>query len=204
MPKKYYIYRHIRLDTDKVFYIGKGCEKRAFNRSNRNTYWKNITNKTDYIIEIMLDNLTKEQALEKEIEMISLYRKFGNLANLTDGGDGCLGTSFPCSEEKKLKISHAARNISNETRLKMSLSKKGKPGNRKGTRLSEEAKANLPKKIVSLETREKQKLAHSDMSAETKQKMSISAKKRNRNYSEETRKKLSDAANKRWGKKCHA
>ena len=60
-----YLYRHIRIDTNEVFYIGIGggnkyekelSYKRAYSKYDRNKYWKNITNKTNYIVEIILND----------------------------------------------------------------------------------------------------------------------------------------------------
>ncbi len=98
----YYLYRHIRLDTNEVFYIGlaKRTEDdyrlnkyhRAFSRFNRSKLWKNIANKTSYETEIMLENLTLNEANEKETEFVRLYGRrdlgLGSLVNFTDGGDG--------------------------------------------------------------------------------------------------------------------
>ena len=44
-----YIYKHIRLDTNEVFYIGIGSDntyKRANLKKGRNIYWNNIINKS--------------------------------------------------------------------------------------------------------------------------------------------------------------
>ncbi len=56
----YYIYQHVRLDSNEVFYIGKGTKKRkgnayfrAFTKNSRNQYWKNITQTTSYKVEIL-------------------------------------------------------------------------------------------------------------------------------------------------------
>lgn len=86
------VYRHIRLDKNEPFYIGIGkTEKRAYNKSGRNKIWKNIVAKTDYRIEILFDDLNREEAIEKELEFISMYGRInnstGSLSNLTDGGD---------------------------------------------------------------------------------------------------------------------
>lgn len=95
-----YVYRHIRLDTNKPFYVGIGSDdngkyKRAYNKSKRNIFWKRISNKSDYRIDIVLDGLTWEEACQKEKELIVLYGRYnknlGTLCNLTDGGDGTLG-----------------------------------------------------------------------------------------------------------------
>ena len=93
-----YVYRHIRLDKNEPFYIGIGSDKnfkRAFDRFSRNRHWNFIVNKTEYDVEIFMDNLSWEQACEKEQELISLYGRKdlgkGTLVNLTDGGDGSVG-----------------------------------------------------------------------------------------------------------------
>lgn len=94
-----YLYRHIRLDKKEVFYIGIGSDKnkyRAKNKKARNQYWKNIVNQTEYNIEILFDNITWEEACRKEIEFIRLYGRkdkgLGTLVNMTDGGEGRLGS----------------------------------------------------------------------------------------------------------------
>jgi len=80
-----YLYRHIRLDKNVPFYIGIGKYddqfKRAYSVKNRNVYWNNIVNLTEYKVQIMLSNLTWEQACEKEIEFIALYKKILNQAH---------------------------------------------------------------------------------------------------------------------------
>lgn len=93
-----YLYRHIRLDKNEPFYIGIGSDenyKRAYQKESRNKHWKNIVAKTLYEVEILLDNLTWEEACKKEIEFIALYGrndlKQGSLVNMTNGGDGCVG-----------------------------------------------------------------------------------------------------------------
>jgi hypothetical protein len=53
-----YVYRHIRRDTDQVFYVGIGSDKnyyRSRTKSKRNPIWRRIVDKTEYDIEIVLD-----------------------------------------------------------------------------------------------------------------------------------------------------
>jgi hypothetical protein len=38
----FYVYEHIRPDTNKVFYVGKGSGYRSGITQHRNNYWKNI------------------------------------------------------------------------------------------------------------------------------------------------------------------
>lgn len=105
-----YIYRHIRADKNEPFYIGIGSDLK-YNRANstrdRNIFWKRITNKTQYRVEIMLDDLSWEEACEKETELIALYGRSnlnqGSLCNLTNGGEGAHGVIF--SESRKNEIS---------------------------------------------------------------------------------------------------
>lgn len=99
------VYRHIRLDVNKVFYIGIGkSDKRAYDKNGRNQYWKNIVNSTDYRVDILFDDLTWEEACEKEKEFISLYGRIdlgkGTLVNLTDGGEGSNGAKRKYTNNK--------------------------------------------------------------------------------------------------------
>jgi|688.fasta_scaffold360728_2 hypothetical protein len=111
-----YVYRHIRLDKNEPFYIGISSlnnYSRCIN-TDRNNLWNKIVNKSDYKIEILLDNLTWEEACEKEKEFIKLYGRKNNntgiLANLTDGGEGVIGLKawnkgIPCLEHVKKALS---------------------------------------------------------------------------------------------------
>lgn len=114
MSKEFYVYRHIRLDTNQVFYVGKGHGRRAWGKtSGRNRYWKAIVAKTPYDVEIIMENLTEQEAFAKEIEFIALYKRLGYCkANLADGGQGATGVAckfkgIPRTEEEKRKISQS-------------------------------------------------------------------------------------------------
>ncbi len=91
----YCIYRHVRLDTNKVFYIGMSKTSRRPYDKRRNNIWHKITLKSKYVIEIIQNNLSWEDACELEEFLIFLYGridlKTGSLANLTNGGDGVIG-----------------------------------------------------------------------------------------------------------------
>lgn len=93
-----YVYQHIRLDKNQPFYIGIGSSayyNRAKRKKGRNKIWQRISNKTDYRVEILYDNLSWEEACQKEKELIAKYGRLNNktgiLANLTDGGEGNVG-----------------------------------------------------------------------------------------------------------------
>jgi hypothetical protein len=87
MNNIYYIYFHINPLTNKVFYVGKGKLKRAFDRRKRSNYWNSVVNKYGYIVDIVHSNLSEEKAFELEIMYI---KRFGvkNLVNSTIGGSG--------------------------------------------------------------------------------------------------------------------
>jgi hypothetical protein len=115
---KYFLYRHIRLDKNEVFYIGIGTlhtrntsredrikYSRAFSIKSRNQYWKNIVSKSQYKIEILYVCNTQKEIIRKEKEFIKLYKK--TLCNLTDGGFGI--QSFKQSIETKKKIGLASK-----------------------------------------------------------------------------------------------
>lgn len=109
------VYKHIRIDTQDVFYIGIGKTlSRAYTRCSRNKYWKNIVHKNngEFLVEILHTDLTWEEACQKEKQYIKQYGRSnlfsGTLCNLTDGGEGILNLKH--SPEAKLKISIATKN----------------------------------------------------------------------------------------------
>lgn len=123
-----YLYRHIRLDKNEPFYIGIGTDKRyyrAFMKIKRNNIWYKITDKTDFKVEIVFDDLTWDEACNKEKEFIAIYgrKDCGNgiLCNLTDGGEGAIGRKYITSEETKAKLSkaHKGKKSSEETKQKL-------------------------------------------------------------------------------------
>ena len=73
----YYVYRHIRLDTNTVFYVGKGHAKRAYSKSDRNRYWGRITKNFEWKVELIETDLSEEEAYSREIYWIDYYKKLG-------------------------------------------------------------------------------------------------------------------------------
>lgn len=106
---KYYVYFHISLKDNKVFYIGKGKGNRLNFKFGRNPKWTYKAKKYGFKAIIYKDNLTEKEALDLEVELIKEYRKTHDLANITDGGEGTSGLI-----------------VSKETRTKMSAKRKGK------------------------------------------------------------------------------
>jgi hypothetical protein len=81
-----YIYGHYRADSGKLFYIGKGTGKRAWTTSGRSKYWRSVANKYGYEVKILEDNLTEEEAYDKEVQLIAEVG-LENLVNFRVGGD---------------------------------------------------------------------------------------------------------------------
>jgi hypothetical protein len=131
-----YVYQHIRLDTNEVFYVGVGKTKyRATDKLNRNKYWHNIVNKTEYFIKIIADNISYEEALNLEKELIkTIGRKnlgLGPLVNMTDGGEGVLG----CINSKDHLKGKTFEEIYGEEKaelIKQKMRGNRKPGYKKG------------------------------------------------------------------------
>jgi len=169
--KIYYVYKWIRLDTNQVFYIGKGHGNRYKDRNMRNRYFNNVVNKVgmdNIVIKFIETDLDEETAFEKERYYIKYYKELGHrLTNLTSGGDGSSDWySFISDEEKErhreISKSFLGRHHTEETKKKMSKSMTGlkhhftdesrqrlidsvksRPAPFKGKHLSEEAKEKI-------------------------------------------------------------
>lgn len=102
------LYRHIRQDKNEPFYIGIGeSENRAYEIKGRTRAWKNIAKK-GYDVEVLFNDLSWEEACEKEIEFIALYgrrdKKAGTLVNMTDGGEGTVGYRHTVKTKEKCRM----------------------------------------------------------------------------------------------------
>ena len=152
-----YVYVHIRKDNNQPFYIGVGglLSFDNYQRANainwkglrsRSEFWHNTSSKHGFIVNIVLDNCTKEEAFLEEQRLISLYGRqdlqTGILVNHTNGGDGRIGSSKEINkkcgaknigriltQEHKDKISkgNKGKKLSEEDKIKKSLAAKNKP-----------------------------------------------------------------------------
>lgn len=140
---QFYLYRHIRKDTNEPFYVGVGTKaknyrnEKTFNpytRANlkciRSAFWKRIASKTEIRIDIICESNDYKFIEQKEKEFIHLYGRrdlrTGSLVNFTDGGKGQKNVHQRThSLETKLKMSKAAkgRTFSEETIEKMKKAK---------------------------------------------------------------------------------
>lgn len=206
MNNLFYTYAYLREDGTP-YYIGKGKGSRCYSTCGRRGC--NPPPDRSRII-FLKQNLTEEEAFRHEVYMIAVFGRIdkgtGILRNMTDGGEGSSGYVHTC--ESKEKIGKASRGLkrSEETRRRISESKKGKSVN-KGVKRSEETREKIRKAArqrppISSETRKKMSEAHRNrpprapVSEETRKKQSEA--KKGKKLSEETKLKMSQV---RKGKK---
>jgi hypothetical protein len=236
----FYIYAHYKADDpdSPPFYIGKGKGKRD-KSGRRNPYWKNISNKHGFIIKRLAENLTEQEAWDLEKKLIARYGRLvdntGCLCNLSEGGEGASGvihskaTKEKWSKAKKGKTweeifgaEKAARireqrklrtrKHSDETKKKISESKKGSKNPMYGKKLSDEQRKKLSElrkgkpsptkgKKYSESTRQNYKKGAILRSNDPNWRNNISKALTGIVRSEETRQKMSEAAKLREAKK---
>lgn len=112
---KHYVYQHIRLDKNEIFYVGVGTHHKKtllngyyYSRAkakHSNKIWQSIINKSNYRAEIIYESNNHNAVLEYEKQLIlrygKIYNQTGSLANFTDGGEGSLG--FACTKGEHLQ-----------------------------------------------------------------------------------------------------
>lgn len=102
------IYLHRNATTHKVFYVGIGNSNRPYSKC-RSNEWKEVVARDGYTIEIIEENLSQDEAEEREIDLIGLIGRkdlgLGELVNQTNGGRGTRG--FVSTKEHKEAISKA-------------------------------------------------------------------------------------------------
>lgn len=123
------VYRHID-NNNKVFYIGIGKnESRAFDYHHRSNFWKRYSKKHGVNTEVIIENISFDDAKELEMLLISEYGrkdlKNGNLVNMTDGGEGSLNRIQGENEKEKRANSLRGKKRTIEQRKTMSDARKG-------------------------------------------------------------------------------
>jgi hypothetical protein len=134
--EQYYVYTHLNPLTKEIFYVGIGKGNRAWNQwAGRNKFWDNYVNKYGFKVEIVAENLTRNQAGKIEIELIAhLGRRQidegGTLVNRSSGGDGGSGGYTHTEEWKRQhserQIGKKKKPLSKEAKEKISKALKGR------------------------------------------------------------------------------
>lgn len=102
IKNNFYVYLHCKLDGT-IFYVGKGCLRRAKSKGQRNLAWHKIA-KDGYTISIIAENLPEDIAYEIEKNLIAYFYPMGNLVNVQAGG-GPTGF-YHLMKGKKLSQTH--------------------------------------------------------------------------------------------------
>lgn len=168
------VYLHRRKDTNEVFYVGVGKNKRrAFVRAKRNPHWKAIVNKYDYNVEIAFKGLSYDEALTIEQELIALIGRSdkgeGPLTNMTDGGEGTLGLEAwnkgkPLSDEHRKNVSLATTEALKRPEVIAKLKKPKGPH-------TEEWKENMSKKMKEIKNKPPQNQAEREWTEKSRNKV---------------------------------
>lgn len=119
----FYVYIHINKINGKCFYVGKGKGNRYKNLGGRNQHWKNTVNKYGFEPLIIINNISEEKAFKLESDICNQigYENLCNIVKLKGWG------GYSHSEESKLKqsLSMKGKKHTQKTKDKISLSKKG-------------------------------------------------------------------------------
>ena len=103
----FYVYEHIRLDTNAVFYVGKGCGARVRSKDKRNKHWHAIAAKAGYSGRVIAESDDEELIFLAEEERIDQLKRIGcSLTNKTAGGAGGI-KGYRHTEHSRRKISEA-------------------------------------------------------------------------------------------------
>lgn len=118
MKNYFYIYEWYNIDTNEVFYVGKGCRNRYKNIQNRNLKFKDYYNNHNVDVRIIKKNLTEEEAFQLEKEITNKYKQIGQCSCcLAEPGIG--GCSFVWTPEMREYISQYNPMKTEEQRKRM-------------------------------------------------------------------------------------
>lgn len=76
---RFYVYQHRLVKDDSVFYVGNGTGSRKTIQDGRNKKWKEIVKDNEWYALIVKGNLTKAEAEELEINIISVCKPIANV-----------------------------------------------------------------------------------------------------------------------------
>ena len=226
---RYTVYKHTSPNGKSYIGITSMCPKDRWKNGkgySHNTYFTNAIEKygwDNFAHEILADGLTQEEAHEMEVELIKKHNTFDSNDgyNLTSGGE--VGKQH--TEETRRKQSELAKRLWKDETYRnahlefLTMPRNGELNPNYGNhKLAGENHPNYGKKRKP-EIIEKMREAALNMSDETKEKMSVAAKKRfenpevkefyrqlatGRHPSEESKQKMSESQRARWDDESRA
>lgn len=151
---RFYVYEHWRPDKDVCFYVGKGKGRRAYihDARQRNKRYTRIVTKLARLgmcveVRMVAEALDEDNAFRIERERIAFWRaRGGELANVTDGGDGVSGLKHSPESIALMSARKRGKVHSAETRAKMSRAASGKTKSEAMRRNLSIAKTGKPQK----------------------------------------------------------
>ncbi len=111
----YYVYEWYNTDTKEIFYVGKGKNNRYKHIKNRNKFFTDYYNTHNCDVRKIYENLSEEEAFQKEVETIKYYKENTNyrLTNQTDGGEGASGLIVSDEFREKMRKIVSGKNNPN-------------------------------------------------------------------------------------------
>lgn len=109
--REYYVYIWYIVDTNEVFYVGKGKGRRYKQISGRNKFFTDMYESHNCEAKKVYENLTEQEAFQKEREVVRWYKENTSyrLTNQTDGGEGSSGWIPPKDFRDKQSQIHKAQ-----------------------------------------------------------------------------------------------
>lgn len=124
----FYTYAHYRADDNRIFYIGKGRNRRHYQTSNRNRFWHNVVNKHGFVSKILAYWSTELESLLHEEFLIKVFRETGHsLANVTNGGTANAGPRHTDESKQRIRLSRLGKKNLPESTAKQAASIRGVP-----------------------------------------------------------------------------
>jgi len=119
------VYTHRKPNNGEIFYVGIASDvrpRRPFVATQRNKWWLNTYNKYGFDVDIVADDITWEEAIRAEMFLINMIGRKdlgrGTLVNLTDGGEGVLGSKHSPKSIAKMKEIKKDSRLSKEALIK--------------------------------------------------------------------------------------